>query len=94
MIGLFHGLRRLPWQVTGKTVARQAATGVELGKTDWNATANGGVAVPTIGWTQEQTLAPAAHPREHMRALQGNQRCVATGNADAAAGLALEELNH
>ena len=29
-----------------------------------------------------------------MRALQSHQHGVATGNADAAAGLALEQLNH
>jgi hypothetical protein len=94
VIGLFHGLRRLPWQVARKAVARQVAARVELGETDWNATANGGVAVPTIDWTQEQTLASAADPGQDMRALQGHQRAVSTGNADAAAGLALKQLNH
>jgi hypothetical protein len=29
-----------------------------------------------------------------MRALQSHQRAVTAGNADAAAGLALKQLNH
>jgi len=94
MFGLLHGRGSLPWQIARKTVARQVATGVELGKTHRNAAANGGAAVPMVGRAQEQTLASAADPGQHMRALQGHQRAVTTGNTDAAAGLALEQLNH
>ena len=69
-----YGLRiALPVHHACKAVFDQGPALIELGKADRNATANGAVAVMCCQRTKEQTLLPAADPRQYLRTLQADQ---------------------
>jgi hypothetical protein len=85
---------RFPIHSSGKTMPWQWPALVELGKTNWHAATDGGMAVKLVVRAQEQTFTTLRHPRQHLRTLQGNQYAVATSQAQTVTGKIAEILNH